>query len=109
MGVPPGMKIEFASVSDAARRLAEWEASPGRTVLVLGDIAAAARLSELAPQIKRVNLGGIHQAPGRRQRLPYVFLSDVEACELQRLAARGVEVTAQDVPTAKPVPIGELA
>jgi mannose/fructose/N-acetylgalactosamine-specific phosphotransferase system component IIB len=36
-------------------------------------------------------------------------MTDNEVEVLQQLAARGVEVTAQDVPTARPVPIGELA
>lgn len=109
VGVPPDMAIEFVPVAQAARRLSEWESSPRRTILVLGDVATAVRLCELAPQVRKVNLGGIHQAPGRRQRLPYVFMTDSEAGELRQLAARGVEITAQDVPTAKPVPITELA
>lgn len=108
MGVPPDMAVEFASVDDAARRIAEWEQTRRRTILVLNDVAAAVRLCRLAPQVKRVNLGGVHQAPGRRRLLPYVFMTDAEAGELRGLAAGGVEVTAQDVPTARPVPIGEL-
>ena len=109
VGVPLDMTIEFVPVEQAARRVPEWEASSCRTILVLGDVAAAVRLCELAPQVKRVNLGGIHPAPERRQRLPYVFLTDGEASALAALAARGVEITAQDVPTARAVPLKELA
>jgi mannose/fructose/N-acetylgalactosamine-specific phosphotransferase system component IIB len=108
MGVPPDMAVEFASVDEAARRIAEWEQTRRRTILVLNDVAGAVRLCRLAPQVRRVNLGGVHQAPGRRRLLPYVFITDDEAGELRGLAAGGVEVTAQDVPTARPVPIGEL-
>ncbi len=108
MGVPPDMTVEFVPVASAAQRMAEWERSPRRTMLVIGDVAGAVRLCQLAPEVRRVNLGGIHQAPGRRQRLPYVFLTDAEADQLRQLAARGVEVTAQDVPTARPIPIAEL-
>jgi mannose/fructose/N-acetylgalactosamine-specific phosphotransferase system component IIB len=108
VGVPPHMTIEFVSVDDAGRRVEQWEASRGRVMLVLNDVAGVVRLCQLAPQVKRVNLGGIHQAPGRRRRLPYVFMTEAEACELGELAAAGVEVTAQDVPTARAVPIQEL-
>lgn len=108
MGVPPGMAVEFLPVAEAARRLPEWDASPRRTMLVLGDVAAAVEFCRLAPQLKRLNLGGIHQGPDRRQRLPYVFLSDAEMQQLRALQARGVDVVAQDVPTAKPVPVTEL-
>jgi D-glucosaminate PTS system EIIB component len=108
MGVPPDMTVEFASVDEAARRIPEWEQARRRAILVLNDVAAAVRLCRLAPQVTHVNLGGVHQAPGRRRRLPYVFMTDTEACDLCDLAARGVEVTAQDVPTARKVPIGDL-
>jgi len=109
VGVPPDMTIEFLSVEQAARRVSDWEASSKRTIVVLGDVAAVVRLCELAPHVKRVNLGGIHPAPGRRQRLPYVFMSDDELSALTALAARGVDITAQDVPTARAVPLRELA
>jgi len=108
MGVPPDMTVDFASVDEAARRIAEWEGTRHRTILVLNDVAAAVQLCRLAPQVKRVNLGGVHQGPGRRRRLPYVFMTDDEAGALGELASRGVEVTAQDVPTASAVPIGDL-
>jgi mannose/fructose/N-acetylgalactosamine-specific phosphotransferase system component IIB len=108
MGVPPDLTLEFVPVAQAAERVAEWEASPRRTMLVLGDLAAAVRLYQLAPRLKKLNLGGIHQAPGRRQRLPYVFMTDSEVGMLKELVQGGVEVTAQDVPTARPVPIAEL-
>jgi PTS system mannose-specific IIB component/fructoselysine and glucoselysine-specific PTS system IIB component len=50
-------------------------------------------------------VGGLHHRPGRSERLRYVYLSDAEAAQLRALAAQGVEVTAQDVPTAPPVPL----
>jgi PTS system mannose-specific IIB component/fructoselysine and glucoselysine-specific PTS system IIB component len=108
MGVPPDLGLEFLPVAEAAQRVAEWEASPRRTMLILGDVAAAVQLCQLAPGLTKLNLGGIHQAPGRRERLPYVFMTDSEVEVLRQLAARGVQVTAQDVPTARPVPITEL-
>jgi PTS system mannose-specific IIB component/fructoselysine and glucoselysine-specific PTS system IIB component len=55
-----------------------------------------------------VQLGGIHQGPGRRERLPYVFLSDQEVEELKALEARGVVITAQDVPSRRPVPLEDV-
>jgi mannose/fructose/N-acetylgalactosamine-specific phosphotransferase system component IIB len=37
-----------------------------------------------------------------------VFLSDREAEQLQALEARGVEITAQDVPSTRPVPLEDV-
>jgi PTS system mannose-specific IIB component/fructoselysine and glucoselysine-specific PTS system IIB component len=38
----------------------------------------------------------------------YVFLSPQEEAELRALASYGVTVTAQDVPSARPVPLQDL-
>jgi len=75
----------------------------------VGDIGTLAALSVDSHQVKRINVGGIHHRPGRSERLRYVYLSDAEAEQLRRLAARGVEITAQDVPTARAVPLQEFA
>jgi PTS system mannose-specific IIB component/fructoselysine and glucoselysine-specific PTS system IIB component len=40
--------------------------------------------------------------------LRYVFLTEQEAARLRDLAARGVDVSAQDVPAARPVPLAEV-
>ena len=58
--------------------------------------------------VAAVNLGGIHHKPGRMQRLRYVFLSLPEEEALRALAARGVVVTAQDVPAGRPLPLEEV-
>lgn len=107
MGVPDGMDVEFASVADAAAGFARWSAEAEHTILLVGGVETLVRLSAVAP-LARVNLGGIHQAEGRRERLPYVFLSEAEAAQLEALAAGGVAVTAQALPTHPPVPLEEL-
>ena len=108
MGMPPGMGLEFASVAEAIVAAPEWVHSKRRTVIVAGDVDAMVRLVQDSRAIKQVNLGGVHQQPGRRQLLPYMYLSDAEVEKLNRLVQCGIAVTAQDVPTAKPVPLVEL-
>jgi PTS system mannose-specific IIB component/fructoselysine and glucoselysine-specific PTS system IIB component len=109
MGVPAHIDVIFASVAEAAARLPAWDADPRPGIVVSGDIATLAALTENCHRVARINVGGIHAKPGRSERLRFVFLSDAEAAELRRLAARGIEVTAQDVPTARPVPLAEFA
>jgi PTS system mannose-specific IIB component/fructoselysine and glucoselysine-specific PTS system IIB component len=108
MGVPPSIEVRFASVDEAARELSAWEADPRVGILLVGDIDTAVALAERAPQVRRFNVGGVHHRAGRTERLRFVYLSEDEARKLRALAARGVEVTAQDVPTARAVPIGEF-
>ena len=108
MGVPPQIDVVFASVEEAAQRLPAWEAEARVGILLVGDIETAAALVAKSDRVKRLNVGGVHHRAGRTERLRFVYLSDDEAARLKGLAAAGVEVTAQDVPTARPIPLGEF-
>jgi mannose/fructose/N-acetylgalactosamine-specific phosphotransferase system component IIB len=108
MGVPPDMDIYFDAVETAAANLDRYQEDERRGLLLTGDITTMTRLVEAADDIRRVNVGGIHHRPGRTQRLRYVFLTPAEESQLRALAARNIEVTAQDVPAARPVPLDEL-
>ncbi|HWC75156.1 MAG TPA: PTS sugar transporter subunit IIB [Gemmatimonadales bacterium] len=108
MGVPPSIEVRFASVDEAAHDLAGWEADSRVGILLVGDIDTAVALAERAPQVRRFNVGGVHHRAGRTERLRFVYLTDDEATKLRALAERGVDVTAQDVPSARPVPVGEF-
>ena len=109
MGAPPSIELIFASVAEAAARLPEWERDRRRGIVLSGDVDTMVSLARAMPGRRCVNLGGIHAREGRSERLRYVFLTPEEAANLKALAAEGVDVSAQDVPTAKPVPIAELA
>jgi mannose/fructose/N-acetylgalactosamine-specific phosphotransferase system component IIB len=108
MGVPPHIEVIFASVEEAAAKLPEWEGDSRVGILLVGDIDTAEALVSRSDRVRKLNVGGIHHRTGRSERLRYVYLTDDEAARLKKLAARGIDVTAQDVPTARPVPVGEF-
>ena len=108
MGVPPDMEVYFDAVDTAAANLPRYQDDERRGLLLTGDIDTMARLVDVTDTIQRVNLGGIHHRPGRAQRLRYVFLAPDEEARLRSLEARGIQVTAQDVPAARPIPLDEL-
>jgi mannose/fructose/N-acetylgalactosamine-specific phosphotransferase system component IIB len=108
MGVPPEMDVYFHTVEEAAEKLPSYQRDERRGALLTGDIETMARLIELTRSIPRVNLGGIHHRVGRTQRLRYVFLAPDEEKALRELAARGVDVSAQDVPAARPLGLNEV-
>ena len=108
MGVPPDMDVYFDGVEAAATNLERYQDDDRRGLLLTGDIDTMTRLVDSSDAIRRVNVGGIHHRPGRTQRLRYVFLSPGEEEQLRALAGRNIEVTAQDVPAARPVPLDEL-
>lgn len=107
MGVPPEMTLYFADVDAAAREHARWESDPRPGIVLAGDIDTMRRLAARV-EIAEVNVGGIHHAAGRIQRLRYVFLSPEEERALRALADTGVSISAQDVPGGKSVELEEL-
>lgn len=108
LGVPPGLEVAFASVDQAVRQMAQWAGDRASTLILVQDVNTVMRLAERSDLIHRINLGGVHEAQGRSERLSYVFLSDAEVQQLRALSERGVTVSAQDVPTARPVALKEL-
>lgn len=108
MGVPPEMEIMFADVAEAVRRHSSFAADPRRGIIVTPDIDTMQRFVAGVGSIREVNVGGIHHRAGREQKMRYVFLAPNEERQLRSMVDTGVKVTAQDVPTARPVPMGEV-
>jgi mannose/fructose/N-acetylgalactosamine-specific phosphotransferase system component IIB len=107
MGVPPEMDVYFHTAEDAIGAIPNYRSDPRRGILLTGDIATMQRLTDAAGVVA-VNVGGIHSRVGRTQRLRYVFLAPDEERTLRDLAAKGVAVTAQDVPGARPVSLDDI-
>jgi mannose/fructose/N-acetylgalactosamine-specific phosphotransferase system component IIB len=108
MAIPPEMEIYFADVDTAIRDHARYANDPRPGILITGDIASMLRLVKGVKAIGSVNLGGIHHRAGRAEKLRYVFLTPEEETQLHALEASGVEVTAQDVPSARSRPLAEV-
>jgi PTS system mannose-specific IIB component/fructoselysine and glucoselysine-specific PTS system IIB component len=108
MGVPPGMDVYFHSVSDMDTRLRGYQDEQRAGLLLVGSIDTMQRLVVAHPALRTVNVGGVHFAEGRAQRLRYVFLTPTEEATLRDLQTRGVDVTAQDLPGTRPMALDEL-
>jgi mannose/fructose/N-acetylgalactosamine-specific phosphotransferase system component IIB len=109
MAVPPEIDVRFVTVAEAAAQLDAWQAGELRGIILTGDVETMAALHRAAPAVvHRINLGGIHHRPGRRERLPYLYLTDEELRALVALQAAGAEITAQDLPTTSPVALRTL-
>ncbi|HSJ23074.1 MAG TPA: PTS sugar transporter subunit IIB [Longimicrobiales bacterium] len=109
LGLPPALRAVFASVEDARARLDEWRSHADRIILLTRDAATMAAIGGggLLDGVD-INVGGLHHAPGRRQVLPYVFLSPDEEQALRDLASGGARVSARDLPGSRRVPLEQL-
>lgn len=108
-GLPQNIDGRFVSTEEAIDMIARWKDAHERGFILTRDIETMCRLAESGVLADiEVNLGGLHDAPGRRRVLPYLFLGDRERMELRRLRRTGVRVRAQDVPGARPIELDEL-
>lgn len=109
MAVIPEIEVRFVTLAEAASQLPQWQSNGKRGLVLTGDLDTMAALHDANPEIvHRINLGGIHHRPGRRERLPFVYLTDQELRTLTALEERGAQVTAQDLPTSPPVALRNL-
>lgn len=109
LGLPETATVEFLCVGDAVARIEVLEADPRVTIVLTRSVAAMAGLAaDGALRGKEVNVGGVHHAPGRTERLPYVFLDSQDEASLRALKDLGAVVTARDLPRSRAVGLSSL-
>jgi mannose/fructose/N-acetylgalactosamine-specific phosphotransferase system component IIB len=109
MAVEPEIEVRFATIAEATAQMGDWQANGKRGLVLTGDLETMAALRAANPEVvQRINLGGIHHRPGRRERLPFVYLTDQELRTLNTLEQGGAVITAQDLPTTSPVALKSL-
>ena len=109
MAVPAGIDVEFLAPEEAPARIEVLNTMDERVLVLTGSVDTMVALAKNCHgAIGKVNLGGIHDRPGRREYLRYVYLSGRELDDLKAVEAAGIEVSAQDLPTTAPVPLSAL-
>jgi PTS system mannose-specific IIB component/fructoselysine and glucoselysine-specific PTS system IIB component len=108
-GLPDSIEAHFPNVDEAADLIPSWVAEANRGFILTRDIQTMRRLAErgVLSDIE-VNLGGLHATPKRQRVLPYLFLSEDDLKELERLNRAAVQVNAQDVPSARKVTLDDI-
>jgi len=109
LGLPDTASADFLTVSAAKERLSDLDADSRPIVVLTRTIAAMNGLAEGdALRGREVNIGGLHHAVGRTERVPYVFLGQTEEAGLQALAEEGVVLSARDLPGSRAVKLEAL-
>ena len=109
LGLPNELAAEFVTLDDARVNLPEWRTSGHRIILLTRDVKTMRALARGGLlRGADINIGGIHHATGRRQILPYVYLSADEAEAVTELSDEGASVNARDLPASRRVDLNEL-
>lgn len=104
----PDVEVKVVTVAAMVGTWAVEEAAPGGAFLLVRDLRTALALVEAGAAIRRLNLGGLHYAPGKTKVNEYIYLDDADRARARALLARGVTLEVQDVPAAHPEPLASL-
>lgn len=99
MCCPDGVKLAVRSTEKAAELLRNPRLEGMKVFVVCPDPKTVQRLLGLIDERPVVNLGGMQAAEGRRAFSRMVFMSDEEVAVLDELAADGITIEVQEVPT----------
>lgn len=58
------------------------------------------KMAKYGLKLKKINVGGIHYSEGRKEYLPYLFLSDQEVDTFKSLLNKGFQFQCLDIPTS---------
>ena len=101
------LEVRVVALADLPSLLAEEAGRPGAAILLFRTPAAALAARRAGAQFAELDVGGLHYAPGKERVLDYLFLDAGDRQALAALAAAGVRVFAQDVPSARPLEAAE--
>jgi mannose/fructose/N-acetylgalactosamine-specific phosphotransferase system component IIB len=108
LAVPDHVDVDILTLDQAAAQLKSGTWGKERVMLLLSGVHELDRLMTLGASILHVNLGGLHDAPGRRMVAPHLAFTREEKEVLARLISEGVSFETRPLPGDAPVPVEEL-
>lgn len=96
--VPPEIGVSILSIAESVAYLKGPQARKERILLLTGSLLEMAELIRLGAPVERVNVGGLHFAPGKKDLLPFLYVDALDLRALRKLEDLGVQVAAQQVP-----------
>lgn len=104
----PGAEVRIVTVAEMAAAWAGEAAASGGAFLLMRSLETALALVEAGAPIARLNLGGLHYAPGKSKVNEYIYLDESDRAHARTLLGRGVVLEVQDVPGARAEPLTAL-
>ena len=96
--VSPGVEVSILSLAEAASFLRNPQNESEKTILLVGSASEMAGLVGIGVTLKKVNVGGLHFGPGKKEMLPFVYLGIQDFIPLRQLLDKGIKLLAQQVP-----------
>ncbi|MBL7065596.1 MAG: PTS sugar transporter subunit IIB [Anaerolineae bacterium] len=101
LAAPPDLQVDVVSIEEGIRVLGQDTPDRGTTMVLLKSPLAAKRLYDGGLKYSALNIGGIGNAPGRRNIYKNISASEEEISILKCLMDEGVKITLLTVPGEK--------
>lgn len=108
LAAPADTDVEVLSVDAAIDDLTNDRSDRGTTMVIVRSPKVAQRLYEGGVRYDRLNLGGLGNAPGRRNIFKNIAASEKEIENLRYLDEQGVRITLHTVPGERSMEFGDL-
>ena len=99
MAMPPDVGLLVLGVADAAEALSSPKMAARRALVLVPGPAEALALLQKGVAVERVNVGGLHFTIGKVQLGRALFLDEKDKDALRAIAARGVRLEGQPLPS----------
>jgi PTS system mannose-specific IIB component len=103
LSVPQGLKVAIGRVEDICSQVRAASLNADRIILLFSNPADVLRAIKSGLDCREINLGGMHYVPGKRKLMDVLAVDDEDLAALKELAAKGIKVEIQTVPTQRPV------
>lgn len=98
--LPEGTALYLLDSESFLRSGSPKGCDPSRAILLVRGLDRLERLCNGGFLPKEVNLGGLHHRQGARHYLDYIYLTESDRAAAASIAARGVLLFAQDLPSS---------
>jgi len=108
LAAPPGLPVEVLSVAEGIRALSADFPDRRTTMVLLKSPHTAKQLYDGGVEYRALNIGGIGNAPGRKNIFKNIAVSEEEMRILKSLHDQGVTITLLTVPGEKSKAFADL-
>jgi mannose/fructose/N-acetylgalactosamine-specific phosphotransferase system component IIB len=108
LSAPQGLQVTISRVEEIYGMVSTREVSSERIILLFSNPADVLRAIKSGLDCHALNIGGMHYVLGKRKLLDVLAVDDADLAALKELAATGVKVDVQAVPTQRAVPLEKV-
>ncbi len=108
ISVPQGLKVIIGKVEEICAQLRSSVLDGERIILLFSNPSDVLKAIRSGFDCSVLNIGGMHYVPGKRKLLDVLAVDASDLDALKEIAAKGVKIDIQAVPTQRPVALDKV-